>query len=113
MARIRKGDRVVVISGKDKGVSGRVIAVYPDTDRVLVEGVNRIRKHTKVTQTSTGAKAGGIITEEAPIHISNVMVAVEADVNGKKRTVGTRVGYQVGEDGSKTRVAKRTGETLQ
>jgi large subunit ribosomal protein L24 len=113
--KIKKGDRVIVISGKDRGVTGRVIEAYPDTDRVLVEGVNRIKKHTKVGQTNRGAKTGGIITQEAPIHVSNVMVVVE--VNGEK--VGSRIGYRVEtveRDGRqktvRTRVAKRTGEDI-
>ena len=107
-SRIKKGDTVVVISGKDKGATGRVIAAYPREDRVLVEGVNMIKKHTKVTQTSRGGKTGGIVTQEAPIHVSNVMPLVEVD--GKK--VGTRVGYRIDDHGTKTRVAKRTGEDL-
>ncbi len=106
--RVKKGDLVVVISGKDKGVTGKVIAAYPREQRVLVEGVNRIKKHTKVTTTTRGARAGGIVTQEAPIHVSNVMPVVE--VEGKK--VGTRVGYRVDENGAKTRVARRTGEDI-
>lgn len=106
--RVKKGDLVVVISGKDKGVTGKVIAAYPREQRVLVEGVNRIKKHTKVTTTTRGARAGGIVTQEAPIHVSNVMPVVE--VEGKK--VGTRVGYRVDESGAKTRVARRTGEDI-
>jgi large subunit ribosomal protein L24 len=113
--KIKKGDRVIVISGKDRGVTGRVIEAYPDTDRVLVEGVNRIKKHTKVGQTNRGAKTGGIITQEAPIHVSNVMVVVEVD--GQK--VGSRIGYRVEtveRDGRektvRTRYAKRTGEDI-
>jgi large subunit ribosomal protein L24 len=113
--KIKKGDRVIVISGKDRGVTGRVIEAYPDTDRVLVEGVNRIKKHTKVGQTNRGAKTGGIITQEAPIHVSNVMVVVEVD--GHK--VGSRIGYRVEtveRDGRqktvRTRYAKRTGEDI-
>src|SRR6185436_8887513 len=86
---IKKGDTVLVISGKDRGVTGKVIAVYPAQQRVLVEGVNRIRKHTKIGQTSRGAKTGGIVTQEAAIHASNVMLVVEHA--GTK--VGTRVGY--------------------
>jgi large subunit ribosomal protein L24 len=105
---VKKGDTVVVISGKDRGVTGKVIAAYPREQRVLVEGVNRIRKHTKIGQTARGAKTGGIVTQEAPIHVSNVMPLVEAD--GKK--VGTRVGYRVDDDGSKSRVARRTGEDI-
>jgi large subunit ribosomal protein L24 len=105
---VKKGDRVIVITGKDRGVTGRVIEAYPRTSRLLVEGVNRIKKHTKVGATARGAKTGGIITQEAPIHVSNVMLAVE--VEGK--TVGTRVGYRVDDDGNKVRFAKRTGEDI-
>jgi large subunit ribosomal protein L24 len=105
---VKKGDTVLVISGKDRGVTGKVIAAYPREQRVLVEGVNRIRKHTKISQSTRGAKTGGIVTQEASIHISNVMPVVESD--GKK--VGTRVGYRLEDDGSKTRVSRRTGEEL-
>jgi large subunit ribosomal protein L24 len=106
--RIKKGDRVVVVAGKDKGAVGKVIAAYPRQEKVLVEGVNRITKHTKVGQTPRGTKTGGIVHQEAPIHVSNVMIAVEVD--GK--TVGTRVGYRYDEAGNKIRYAKRTGEDL-
>jgi large subunit ribosomal protein L24 len=106
--KIKKGDRVIVITGKDKGATGRVMEVYRDRDLVLVEGVNRIRKHTKVGQTPRGGKTGGIVTQEAPVHVSNVMLVVE--VEGKK--VGTRIGYRFDEDGTKIRVAKRTGEDI-
>ena len=113
--KIKKGDRVIVVSGKDRGVTGQVIEAYPDTDRVLVEGVNRIKKHTKVGQTNRGAKTGGIITQEAPVHVSNVMLLVEVD--GKK--VGSRIGYReekVERDGRertvRVRYAKRTGEDI-
>ncbi len=113
--KIKKGDRVVVVSGKDKGVTGKVIEAYPDSQRVLVEGVNRIKKHTKVGQTQRGAKTGGIVTQEAPVHVSNVMLLVEVD--GEK--VGSRIGYRVetiNRDGRektvRIRYAKRTGEEL-
>jgi large subunit ribosomal protein L24 len=106
--RIKKGDTVLVLSGKDKGLTGKVIAAYPDTDKVLVEGVNRIKKHTKVSQTQRGAKTGGIVTQEAPIHASNVQLIVE--VNGKK--VGTRTGVRVDDHGNRVRVARRTGEDI-
>jgi large subunit ribosomal protein L24 len=106
--RVKKGDRVVVVAGKDKGAVGKVIAAYPRQEKVLVEGVNRITKHTKVGQTPRGTKTGGIVHQEAPIHVSNVMIAVEVD--GK--TVGTRVGYRYDEAGNKIRYAKRTGEDL-
>ena len=72
--RVRKGDSVQVISGKDRGVTGKVILTLPRENRVLVEGVNRIKKHTKVTTTQRGAQSGGIVTQEAPVHASNVMV---------------------------------------
>ena len=74
MAKVKKGDTVLVIAGKDRGVKGRVLAVSPETSKVIVEGVNRVKKHEKITQTNRGAKAGGITTQEAAIHISNVMV---------------------------------------
>ncbi len=113
--KIKKGDRVLVVSGKDKGASGKVIEAYPDTQRVLVEGVNRIKKHTKVGQTPRGGKTGGIITQEAPIHVSNVMLLVEVD--GER--VGSRIGYRVEKverDGRektvRIRYAKRTGEDI-
>ena len=105
---VKKGDLVVVISGKDKGVTGKVIAAYPRQQRVIVEGVNRIKKHTKVGQTPRGVKTGGIVTQEAPIHVSNVLPVVES--HGKK--VGSRVGFRIDESGRKVRVAKRTGEDI-
>ena len=113
--KVKKGDTVLVIAGKDKGAKGKVIQAYPDTQRVLVEGVNRIKKHTKVGQSTRGAKTGGIVTQEASVHVSNVMLLVEVD--GKK--VGSRVGYRVEKverDGRektvRVRVAKRTGEDI-
>ena len=106
--KIKKGDLVQVITGKDKGKQGKVIVAYPAHDRVLVEGVNRVKKHTKAGQTDRGSKTGGIITTEAPIHVSNVQLVVEKD--GKK--VVTRVGYRFDDEGNKIRVAKRTGEDI-
>ncbi|QGK71519.1 50S ribosomal protein L24 [Allosaccharopolyspora coralli] len=103
--KIKKGDTVVVISGKDKGARGKVIQAYPQRSRVLVEGVNRIKKHTKVSRTERGAQSGGIVTQEAPIHVSNVMVV---DSEGKP----TRVGYRVGEDGKKVRISRRNGKDV-
>lgn len=85
---VKKGDLVQVISGKDKGIKGKVIAVLPETDRVIVEGVNRIKKHTKVGQTTRGGKTGGIVTQEAPIHVSNVMVVDPED--GRPTRIGFR-----------------------
>jgi large subunit ribosomal protein L24 len=113
--RIKKGDRVIVVSGKDKGVTGKVIEAYPTTQRVLVEGVNRIKKHTKIGQSTRGAKTGGIVTQEASVHVSNVMLMVEVD--GRK--TGSRVGYRVEkverggrEKTVRVRYAKRTGEDI-
>jgi large subunit ribosomal protein L24 len=103
--KVKKGDTVLVIAGKDKGARGKVIQAYPDRSRVLVEGVNRIKKHTKVSTTQRGAKSGGIVTQEAPIHISNVQV-----VDGDNKP--TRVGKRVNEEGRNVRVARRTGKDL-
>ena len=105
MDRVRKGDTVVVIAGKDKGAKGKVIAAYPKQQRVLVEGVNRIKKHTRVTTTSRGAQTGGIVTQEAPIHVSNVMVV---DSDNKP----TRVGFRKDEDGRSVRIARRSGKDI-
>ena len=118
MAKIRKGDTVQVITGKDKGLTGTVLVVYPGRDKILVEGVNRVKKHTKVGQSARGAKTGGIVTQEAAIHISNVMLV---DPDTKKPT---RVGFRkqaadkTRADGStytverNVRVARRTGEDI-
>src|SRR3981189_1928417 len=103
--KVKKGDTVVVIAGKDKGAKGKVIQAYPERERVLVEGVNRIKKHTRITQTQRGAQSGGIVTQEASIHVSNVMVV---DSDGKP----TRVGYRIGEDGKKVRVSRGKGKDI-
>ncbi|HHY07803.1 MAG TPA: 50S ribosomal protein L24 [Corynebacteriales bacterium] len=103
--KVRKGDKVLVISGKDKGVEGKVIEAYPKTNKVLVEGVNRIKKHTASSADETGAQTGGIVTQEAPIHVSNVMVL---DAEGTP----TRVGYRKDENGKNIRISRRTGEDL-
>jgi large subunit ribosomal protein L24 len=108
--KIKKGDRVIVISGKDRGVTGRVIEAYPDTHKVLVEGVNRIKKHTRVTQNQRGAQSGGIITTEAPIHVSNVMVC---DSDGKPTRIAKKL--VEGENGAKARrvrISKRNGKEI-
>ncbi|MCP2325613.1 large subunit ribosomal protein L24 [Hamadaea flava] len=102
--KIKKGDTVVVISGKDKGIEGKVIAAYPRIEKVLVEGVNRIKKHTKIRTTQRGAKSGGIVTQEAPIHVSKVAYLED----GKP----TRVGYKIDENGSKVRISRRSGKEL-
>ena len=104
--KIHKGDTVLVIAGKDKGAKGKVLQAYPTRNRVLVEGVNRIKKHTPVSTTQRGARSGGIVTQEAPIHISNVMVV---DSDGKP----TRIGYRVDEEtGKRVRISKRNGEDI-
>ena len=103
--KIKKGDTVVVIAGKDKGAKGKVIAAYPRQDKVLVEGVNRVKKHERIRTTQRGSKTGGIVTQEAPVHISNVQVV---DDQGKP----TRIGYKVDENGTKVRIARTTGKEL-
>jgi large subunit ribosomal protein L24 len=103
---IKKGDLVQVITGKDKGLQGKVVVAYPDDDKVIVEGVNRVKKHTKVGQSARGAKTGGIITVEAPIHVSNVMLVDPEDHRP------TRVGYRQDEEGRKVRVSRRTGRDI-
>ena len=110
--KVRKGDTVQVISGKDRGGKGKVIETDPAKERVLVEGINRIRKHTKVTQTTRGSKTGGIVTQEAPIHVSNVMVVCpECD---KPTRIGRRQDV-VDEATGKTRpvrICKRCGKEI-
>ena len=103
--KIKKGDTVVVIAGKDKGAKGKVIAAFPRRDKVLVEGVNRMKKHEKIRTTQRGSKTGGIVTQEAAIHISNVQLV---DSEGKP----TRIGYRRDENGQKVRIARTTGKDL-
>jgi large subunit ribosomal protein L24 len=100
-ARIRKGDKVVVIAGKDKGRTGEVIRVLPDEDRAVVRGLNVARRHQK----QTARDQGGIISKEMPIHLSNIAIAAPSD--GK----ATKVGFRRDENGVK-RIAKRTGEVI-
>jgi large subunit ribosomal protein L24 len=102
MQKIRKGDKVVVLAGKDKGRSGEVLKVMPKEDKALVRGINVVKRH----QRQTAAQEGGIVTKEAPIHLSNLGVADPKD--GKP----TRVGFQTQADGKKVRVAKRSGELI-
>ena len=105
--KIKKGDHVVVVAGKDKGMEGRVIAAYPDRQRVIVEGVNMIKKNTKVThQGPRGSKEGGVVNQEAPLHISNVRIV---DPDSKK---AARVGYRLDEDGNKIRVVRPSGKDI-
>jgi large subunit ribosomal protein L24 len=103
--KVKKGDTVVVIAGKDKGAKGKVISAFPKLNKVLVEGVNRVKKHTRIRTTQRGAQSGGIVTQEAPIHVSNVMVV---DSDGKP----SRVGYRIGEDGKKVRISRRNGKDI-
>ena len=100
-AKIKKGDRVVVLTGKDKGKTGNVVRVLPKEDRLVVGGINMVQRHTKPTQ---GDPQGGIKNKEAPLHVSNVAIV---DSNGKP----TRVGFRIDGD-KKVRVAKSTGEVI-
>ena len=103
--KIKKGDTVVVLAGKDKGLTGKVLAALPDRQRVLVEGVNRVKKHNRISAGQRGAKQGGIETREAPIHISNVAVV---DDDGKP----SKVGYGTNDEGAKVRIARSTGKEI-
>ena len=125
---IKKGDVVRVIAGKDKGAEGKVIAVLPEQDRVIVEGVNRIKRHTKVVhQGGRAGTTGGIVTQEAAIHVSNVMLLVDApkgDAKSGKGKVTTRIGFRRDEvlkrrpDGStyaatrSVRISRKTGKEI-
>jgi large subunit ribosomal protein L24 len=100
-AKIKKGDKVVVLAGKDKGKTGTVEQVIPTEARAVVGGLNLVRRHTR----QTASQEAGIYTKPAPIHLSNLAVA---DKNGK----ATRVGFKINEDGTKVRVAKTTGDVI-
>jgi len=100
-AKIKKGDRVVVLTGRDRGKTGEVIRVIPDENRAVVRGVNVARRH----QRQTAKEQGGIVTKELPIHLSNIAIA---DRDGKP----TRVGFRFTADGVKQRFAKRTGDLI-
>ena len=104
--KIKKGDHVVVVAGRDRGREGTVILADPERQRVLVQGVNMVKKNTKVTQGVRGTKEGGIVHTEAPIHVSNVQVV---DPDTKKPA---RVGHRVDEDGKKVRVARPSGKDI-
>ncbi len=128
--KIKKGDVVRVIAGKDKGAEGKVISVLSEQDRVIVEGVNRIKRHTKVVnQGGRAGTTGGIITQEAAVHVSNVMLLVDAPKDSDAKSVKggkvtTRIGYRRDEvakrraDGStypaerSVRVARKSGEEI-
>ncbi len=100
-AKIRKGDKVVVLAGKDKGKTGSVLQVIPSETRAVVQGINLVRRHTK----QTASQDAGIFTKEAPIHLSNLAIA---DAKGKP----SRVGFKINTDGTKVRVAKSTGDVI-
>ena len=100
--KIKTGDEVIILAGKDKGATGKVIKIVKDKDRVVVEGVNMIKKHVKP---STENPQGGIVEKEAPLHISNVALI---DPKSKK---ATRVGYEI-RDGKKVRVSKKSGQVI-
>jgi large subunit ribosomal protein L24 len=100
---VKKGDTVIVRSGKDRGAKGKVLLTLPKDNRVLVEGVNRVKKHTKVTTTQRGAQTGGIVTQEAPVHVSNVQVVCP---NCSKPT---RVGYRTNDEGRSVRTCRKCG----
>ncbi len=100
--KVKKGDQVIVLAGKDKGKKGEIVKVIPDDRRVIVAGVNKVKRHQKPSATS----AGGMIEKEASLHVSNVALI---DPKGGK---ATRVGYKKLEDGTKVRVARRSGEVI-
>ena len=101
-AKIKKGDRVVVLTGRDKGAEGDVVRVMPAEGRVIVQGVNLVKRHQKPSQTAQG----GIISKEAPIQISNVAYV------DPKEGGATRIGFKILEDGRKVRFAKKSGEVI-
>jgi large subunit ribosomal protein L24 len=100
---VKTGDSVIVISGKDKGKKGRILAAFPKDNRVVVEGVNMVKRHTKPNAANP---QGGIVTKEAAIHVSNVMIA------DPKTGEASRIGYKVLADGTKVRYAKKSGEVI-
>jgi large subunit ribosomal protein L24 len=105
--KIKKGDHVMVMAGKDKGATGTVIAAYPAASKVVVEGVNMVKKNKKVTNRGgRNANEGGIVTQEAPIHVSNVQLV---DPETKRPA---RVGYKINEDGTKVRVLRPSGKEI-
>ncbi|PLW78517.1 50S ribosomal protein L24 [Cohaesibacter celericrescens] len=101
-AKLKKGDRVIVLAGKDKGKSGEIVQVIPAEERAIVRGVNMVKRHQRQTQ----GQEGGIINKEAAIHLSNLAIADPKD------NKPTRVGFTVKEDGTKVRVAKRSGDVI-
>ena len=104
-ARIKTDDNVIVIGGKDRGKTGKVLRVDPKKERVYVEGLNMVKRHQRPTQTAAGMQAGGVIEKEGPIHVSNVMLLDPKD--GKP----TRIGIEI-EDGRRFRIARRSGTRI-
>ena len=100
--KIRRGDKVVVLAGRDKGKQGEVVKAFPTENKVVVQGVNMVRKHQKQTPN----QQGGIIAKEAPIHVSNLAI------QDPKDGAPTRIGYRILDDGRKVRYAKRSGEVI-
>jgi len=100
--KVKKGDEVIVVTGKYKGKKGKILKIFPDENKAIVSGVNLVKKHTKPTQTSEG----GIITKELPIHISNI-----AHIDPKTGK-STKVAFKFLEDGSKVRIARKSGEII-
>ena len=103
---IKKGDLVQVITGKDKGKQGKVIQAMPAENKVLVEGVNRVKKHTKIQTTTRGAQEGGIVHQEAPIHVSNVQVVCA------HCGAASRIGHRKDEEGHNVRTCRKCGADL-
>ncbi|MBT7452116.1 MAG: 50S ribosomal protein L24, partial [Rhodospirillaceae bacterium] len=98
----KKGDKVIVLAGKDRGKTGDIVKALPQDDRVIVQGINMMRRHTRPSATA----AGGIVEKEASIHVSNVAIV------DPKENVATRVGFRKLDDGTKVRFAKRSGEVI-
>ncbi|MDE0801187.1 MAG: 50S ribosomal protein L24 [Rhodospirillaceae bacterium] len=102
MVKLKKGDKVIVLTGKDRGKIGDIVKSLPQDDRVIVQGINMMRRHTRPSATA----AGGIVEKEASIHISNVAIV------DPKENIATRVGFRTLDDGTKVRYAKRSGEVI-
>ena len=100
--KLKKGDKVIVVAGKNKGNTGEIIKVYPDKNRVMVRGINIVKRHTKPTQNN----AGGIVEKEGTIHISNIAYLDE------KENKPSRLGFKILEDGRKVRMSKKSGEVI-
>jgi large subunit ribosomal protein L24 len=103
---VKKGDTVIVRSGKDRGARGKVLLTSPSTERVLVEGVNRVKKHTRIQTTTRGAQEGGIVTQEAPIHVSNVQVVCPSCGEA------SRIGHRRNDEGRNVRTCRKCGADL-